>query len=66
MSSGPSGAAATSPPITLPTAVSVPCIASTRPVRKYDGHTHEQRTPYSASSWPVVSLSATTPALTAL
>ena len=35
-------------------------------VRKYEGHTTEQRTSYSASSWEVVSLNATTPALTAL
>ena len=35
-------------------------------VRKYDGHTTEQRMSYSASSWAQVSLNATTPAFTAL
>ena len=66
MSSGPSGAFATSWAITVPRAVSCPCIRSTSPVRKYEGQTAVARTPYAASSWPVVSVSATTAALTAL
>ena len=47
-------------------AVSAPCIDASRLVRKYDGQTTLARTPYAASSWPVVSVSATTAALTAL
>ena len=45
---------------------SAPRMFSIRLVRKYDGQTTEQRTPYSASSWPAVSLNATTAAFTAL
>ena len=66
MSSGPSGADATSCAITAPSSVSRPRSEEIRSVRKYDGHTTLAVTPYAASSCPVVSVSATTAALTAL
>ena len=66
MSSAVIGELSTRLAITLPSVSSRPCIELIRLVRKYDGHTACAVTPYAASSWPVVSVSATTAAFTAL
>src|SRR6185503_2920781 len=66
MSSAVSGDRSTSWVTTAPSASSAPRRESIRLVRKYDGHTTLAPTPYGESSWPRVSVRATTPALTAL